>query len=443
MRNPPTSLRSFAVVWFGQVISLLGSAMTWFALMIWAYDLTGQATPLALLGAFTFGATILFSPVAGALVDRWNRKLVLLLSDATAGLATLVVLGLYLAGQLQIWHLYVVGFLAGTFQAFQYPAYAAAVTTMVPKEHYARASGMLELAWSASSVLAPLLAGILLGKIGLEGIMAIDISTFLFAIVSLLFISVPQPSRSKAGSEAQGSIWQESGYGFRYIRARPSLLSLLMLFAIVNLVDYAGFTLFSPMILARTGGNELALGSVQSVGAIGGVVGGALLTMWGGSKRKIHGVLMGWALSSLGILLMGVGRGLGVWMIASFAYAFFEPFVNGSSQAIWQVKVAPDVQGRVFATQFLVSQITMPIAMLVVGPLADHLFEPAMMPGGALAEMFGWLVGLGPGAGMALMCVGAGLLAMLLPLIGYAIPLLRDVETLIPDHDAVLQDGVS
>ena len=443
MRNPPTSLRGFAVVWFGQVISLLGSAMTWFALMIWAYDLTGRATPLALLGAFSFGATILFSPVAGALVDRWNRKRVLLLSDATAGLATLVVLGLYLAGWLQIWHLYVIGFLAGTFQAFQYPAYAAAVTMMVPKEHYARASGMLELAWSASSVMAPLLAGILLGRIGLEGIMALDLFTFLFAIVSLLLVSVPQPPRSEAGSEARGSIWQESVFGFRYIRARPSLLGLLTLFAVVNLVDYAGFTLFSPMILARTGGNELMLGSVQSVGAIGGVIGGALLTIWGGSRRRIHGVLIGWALSSFGILLMGVGRGVAVWLLASFAYAFFEPFVNGSSQAIWQVKVAPDVQGRVFATQFLVSQITMPIAMLFVGPLADHLFEPAMMPGGALADTFGWLVGLGTGAGMALMCVFAGLLAMLLPLLGYAIPLVRDVEYLVPDHDAILQDTVS
>ena len=443
MQNPSSSLRGFVVVWFGQVISLLGSAMTWFALMIWAYDQTGQATPLALLGAFSFGATILFSPIAGALVDRWNRKRVLLLSDATAGLATFVVLGLYLVGQLQIWHLYVIGFLAGTFQAFQYPAYAAAVTMMVPKEHYTRASGMIELAWSASSVMAPLLAGVLLGRIGIEGIMILDLFTFLFAISALMLVAVPQPAQSEAGSEARGSIWQESSYGLRYIKARPSLLSLLMLFAIVNLVDYAGFTLFAPMILARTGGNELVLGSVQSVGAIGGVVGGALLTLWGGSRRKIHGVLIGWALSSFGILLMGVGRGLAVWMIASFAYAFFEPFVNGSSQAIWQVKVAPDVQGRVFATQFLVSQITMPIAMLVVGPLADHLFEPVMMPGGALADIFGWLVGLGPGAGMALMCVAAGLLAMLLPLLGYAIPLVRDVETLIPDHDTVLQDSVS
>ncbi len=443
MGNPPSSLRGFVVVWFGQVISLLGSAMTWFALMVWAYDQTGQATPMALLGACSFGATILFSPVAGALVDRWNRKRVLLISDATAGLATLVVLVLYLVGQLQIWHLYLIGFLAGTFQAFQYPAYAAAVTMMVPKEHYTRASGMLELAWSASSVAAPLLAGILLGKIGIQGIMTIDLLTFLFAIASLFLVSVPQPERSEAGSAGRGSLWKESAYGFRYIRARSSLLGLLMLFAIVNLVDYAGFTLFAPMILARTGGNELTLGSVQSVGAIGGVVGGALLTVWGGSRRKIHGVLMGWALSSLGIVIMGVGRGLTLWMIGGFAYAFFEPLVNGSSQAIWQVKVAPEVQGRVFATRFLVSQMTMPVSMLLLGPLADHVFEPALMPGGALADAFGWLVGIGPGAGMAFMCVGAGLLAMLLPLLGYAIPLVRDVEALIPDHDAALRETVS
>jgi len=440
MPSPPAGLRGFLLVWLGQAISLLGSAMTWFALMIWAYDETGQATPLALLGAFTFGASVLFSPVAGVLVDRWNRKLVLLLSDTSAGLATLLVLGLYLTGHLQIWHLYAIGFLAGTFQSFQYPACGAAVTTMVPKEHYARASGMLELAWSASSVLAPLLAGILLGKIGIEGIMAIDVLTFLFAIASILLVSIPQPRRSRVGTEAQGSIWQESVYGLRYIWARPGLLGLMSLFAVVNLFAYAGFTLFAPMILARTGGNELMLGSVQSLGAIGGVVGGALLALWGGSRRRIHGVLVGWSLSGLGILLMGVGQGVAVWLIASFAYAFFEPLVNGSNQAIWQSKVAPDVQGRVFASRFLISQSTMPLAMLAIGPVADHLFEPAMMPGGALAGTFGWLVGTGTGAGMALACVLSGLLAILVPMLGYAFPQVRDVEHLLPDHDAALQE---
>lgn len=412
--------------------------MTWFALTIWAYELTGQATALALLAFFSFGPTVLLSPIAGALVDRWNRKLVLVLSDLTAGLATLTVLLLYVSGDLQLWHLYVIGILAGSFQAFEYPAYAAAITMMVPKEQYARASGMLELAWSASSVLAPLLAGILLGTIGITGIMLIDVVTFVFAISALLFVSIPQPPVSKAGLESRGSIWQESVYGFRYIWQRSSLLGLQLLFAIVNLVDYAGFTLFAPMILARTNGDELVLGSVQSAGAIGGVIGGALLSVWGGPKRRIHGVLIGWSLSSVGILLMGLGRDATVWLLASFSYAFFEPIVNGSDQAIWQAKVAPDVQGRVFATQLLISQITMPVAMLLVGPLADHVFEPAMMPGGSLSGTFDWLVGVGPGAGMALMVTIAGVLAVVLPLLGYAVRVVRDVESIVPDYDAAL-----
>jgi MFS family permease len=415
--------------------------MTWFALTLWVYELTEKATALALLSLFAFGPTILLSPVAGALVDRWNRKLVLILSDLAAGLATLVVLVLHGTGSLQLWHLYVIGLLAGSFQAFVYPAYAAAITMMVPKEQYARASGMLETAWAASSVLAPLLAGILLGTIGLTGILIIDVVTFVFAVGALLSVSIPQPPESRVALRGQGSIWKESLFGFRYIWERPSLLALQLLFAVGNLVDYGAFVLFAPMVLARTGGNELVLGSVQSVGAVGGVIGGALLSVWGGAKRRIHGVLIGWALSSMGLVFMGLGRGPTVWMLAAFIYAFFEPIVNGSDRAIWQSKVAPDVQGRVFATQLLISQITIPIAMLLVGPLADNLFEPAMMPGGSLVGTFGWLLGVGPGAGMALMISIAGVVGMLLPLLGYAIRVVREVESIMPDYDGALSEA--
>ena len=293
------------------------------------------------------------------------------------------------------------------------------------------------MAWSASTVFAPLLAGILLGKIGITGIMIIDLSTFVFAFGALLVVAIPQPPRSRAGREGQGSIWEESLFGFRYIWERPSLLALLLLYAVGNLVDYGGFTLFAPMLLARTGGNELLLGSVQSAAAVGGLVGGALLSVWGGSKRRIHGVLLGWALSSMGMLLMGLGRGQLVWLLAAFIYAFFEPIVSGSNRAIWQSKVAPDVQGRVFSAQWLLSQCTMPVAMLLVGPLADQLFEPAMMPGGGLADNFGWLVNVGSGAGMALLICIAGVLGIILPLLGYAVRVVRDVESIMPDYDAM------
>ena len=380
---------------------------------------------------------MLLSPVAGALVDRWNRKLVMMLSDLAAGLMTVIVLLLYTTDHLQIWHLYVTGAFAGAFQAFQFPAYSAAVTTMLPKEQYARASGMLSLAQSAADVFAPLAGGILLGIIDIAGILAIDVVTFVVAIGALLVVHVPQPETTEAGHAAQGSLWKESLYGFRYILERPSLLGLQLVFLAINLTGSIGFTVLAPMILARTGNNEMVLGSVRSVMGLGSLIGSLLLSVWGGPKRRVHGVLLGMALSSLlGDLVMGLGTAPVIWGVGAFFTWFFAPIINGSNQAIWQAKVAPDVQGRVFATRRLIAQISGPVAMLLAGPLADYVFEPAMMPGGGLSGVFGGLVGTGPGAGMALMFVVTGILGALISLGGYAFGTVRDAEDILPDHDA-------
>ncbi len=435
-KTPLTGMLAFTIVWIGQVVSLLGSAMTWFAFTIWAWQTTGEATVLALVGFFSFGPTLLLSPLAGVLVDRWNRKLVMMLSDLATGLGTLVVLLLYATGSLQVWHLYLVGAVAAAFVSFQFPAYSAAVTMMLPKEHYARAQGMLGLASSASGIFGPLLAALLLGVIGIVGIMIIDVITFLAAIGALLLVHIPQPAVTEAGREGYGSIWKESVYGFRYIVERPSLLALQLVLANSNLLHSLVFTLVAPMILARTGNQEIVLGSVQSAGAIGGTVGGLLLVISGGPKRRIHGILIGWALASLlGGPLMGLGHSLTLWILASFFSSFFAPIIYGSDQAIWQAKVAPDVQGRVFATRQLISQATIPLAMLLAGPLADRVFEPAMRPEGNLAGTFGWLVGAGPGAGMALLIVFAGILGMLVGLGGYAFYNVRNAEDILPDYE--------
>jgi len=432
----PTGTLAFVLVWAGQTVSMFGSAMTWFALTIWAWQVTGRATALALVEFLSFGPTLLLSPIAGALVDRWNRRLVMMLSDLAAGLATVIVLSLYATDSLQMWHLYVLGAVAGVFMSFQFPAYSAAVTMMIPKEQYARAEGMVGVAESASGVLAPPLAAVLLGVIGVGGIMLIDVVTFLAAIGALFLVHVPQPPVTDAGREGRGSIWRESAYGFRYIFKRPGLLGLELVFAGVNFLDSLAFTLLAPMILARTGDNEFALGGVQSAGAVGGALGGLLLVAWGGPKRRIHGVLFGCVLSSLlGTSLMGFGGGFAVWVAANFLSDFFTPIVNGCDQAIWQAKVAPDVQGRVFSTRLLISQITIPLGMLLAGPLADRLFEPAMAAGGGMAAAFGWLVGAGPGAGMALLFVLAGLLGALVGFSGYALRAVRSVEEALPDYD--------
>ena len=190
------------------------------------------------------------------------------------------------------------------------------------------------------------------------------------------------------------------------------------------------------MILARTNNNELTLGTVNSIGAIGGVVGGAVLSTWGGPRRKVHGVLTGWALSGLfGVMVLGLGRGIPVWTVAAFISYFISPFLNGSNQTIWQSKVAPDVQGKVFSTRRLIAWLSIPLAALVAGPLADQVMEPAMLPGGSLAPLFGPLVGVGKGAGMSLIILSMGIIITLIGFAGYAVPFLRNVETLLPDHD--------
>lgn len=430
-------MKAFLAVWTGQIVSMVATNMTGFGLTIWAYQLTGSATALALVGFFFVTPMLIISPLAGALVDRSNRKLMMALSDLASGVVTIAILILYTTDNLQIWHLYITGAIQGTFQAFQWPAYSAAITLMVPKEQYGRANGLMTLADSASGIFAPVLAGALIGLIGLGGILAIDIATFVLAIAVLLIVHIPQPAVTEEGRAGQGSIWKESAYGFRYILERPSLLGLQIVFLVCNFVTGITLTLMAPMILARTANNSLIFGSVSSVSAAGGVVGGLVMSAWGGTKRRVHGVLLGWALFGLlGVTLMGLGREIVIWAIGGFLGSFFGPIINASNQAIWQAKVAPDVQGRVFSIRRLIAWFVNPAAMLVAGPLADRMLGPAMNTGGSLAPTFSWLVGSGPGAGMSLIYVFCGLSILAAALASYSFRAVREVETILPDHDA-------
>lgn len=456
----PTGMRAFIIVWIGQVVSLFGTSLTQFALTIWAWQLTGEATALALVGLFSFGPSVILSPVAGALVDRWNRKLVMMVSDLAAGISTIAIFLLYLSGNLEIWHLYVAGFFSGAFQSFQFPAYSAAVTMMLPKEQYARASAMLAMAESGARIFAPTVAAAFLVFIGIGGILTIDIVTFIFALATLVWVHIPQPKKSKDEeiTKHEGNLWQETLFGFKYILARRSLFGVQMIFFLINLFATIGFTLLAPMILARmesgtvtaallpTPANgedigQIALGVVESAMAVGGLIGGLAVSIWGGPKRRIHGVLLGMMASSLiGQVLFGLARVPLVWIVTGAVGSLFIAILNASNQAIWQSKVDPNVQGRVFSVRRWIAQITIPLAMLLAGPLADRVFEPAMMEGGSLAGTFGSLLGTGAGSGMALIFVSTGILGTASALFGYLIPAIRNVEDLIPDHHATAEE---
>ena len=434
----PTGMRAFVIMWIGQFISLLGSAMTGFALPIYIFGETERVQELALLGLAFMVPLIIMSPIAGTIVDRHNRKFMMILSDLAAGITTIGLFLLVRADALEIWHMYVASAINGTFQTFQWPAYSAAISVMIPKDQYGRAHGLTSLSQSGSGIFAPVLAGALLGFVGLEGILFIDMITFTFAIGTLFFIFIPDPPQTEEGQQGQGSLWRESLYGFQYIWQRPGLLGLQLVFFFGNFVTTLAFTAVAAMILSRTGQDAQIFAWVSSAGAIGGVAGGLLMSAWGGPKRLIHGVLLGWAASGLlGQTMVGLGRSWPVWAVAFFILSFLVPIINGSNQAIWQAKVAPDVQGRVFSVRRLIAWVTNPIASLLVIPLADRWLEPAMQTGGSLTPVFGWLVGTGPGTGIALIFVFTGVAATCIGLGGYFFPAIRDVETTLPDHSTM------
>src|SRR5688572_8427133 len=433
----PSGMFGFTIVWAGQLISVLASTMTQFALTIWAYQETGSATALGIINTAFILPFLLLSPIAGVLVDRHNRKLMMMISDLTAILATGGIFLLHTFGELQIWHLYIAAMINGLGNTFQWPAYSAAISTMVPKENYSRANGMMSLVESGPAVLAPLLAGILLPIISLTGILVIDVVTFFVAIFTLSIIHVPQPQKTTEGQSSGGGIIQEALFGFKYIFARRGLLGLLTFFIVLNFIIDLSMPLMSPYILERTNQSSETLGIVVSANAIGAVIGGLLISLWGGFKKRMNSIFIGEALTGVFLLLiLGLGQSLPFWIIGVVGGGIFAVFTNGASQAIWQAKVAPDVQGRVFTARRMIAWCVGPIMPIVAGLLADNVTEPAMQSDSWLANTFGWLVGTGPGSGMALQMVFSGVMYIAATIITFLfVHHVRELEAELPDHD--------
>ena len=350
--NQEKSMRSFYILWVGQFLSIFASRMTWFAITLWAWELTGTATALVLVGvAYSLPAAI-FSPFAGALIDRWNRKLIIMLSDFSAALSTFILLILFATDSIEIWHLYLAGAFTGIFGSFQYPAYASVITTMVPKEQYSRANSLRSIIDSASGIGAPLLAGVLITFLEISGIMVIDLITFFIALGTILAIKIPQPKESNEGSKGKGSVWSETLQGLKYIRARESLFAIFLLFAFSNIASAFTFPMISPMILAKTGSNSVILGTIRSVSSAGFLVGGLITSIWAGPKKRIHGVNISFILwGLLGAFIFGSGWTMTAWIVGAFFMSVFNPMINSLYIAILQAKIEPDLQGRIFGLE--------------------------------------------------------------------------------------------
>jgi DHA3 family macrolide efflux protein-like MFS transporter len=429
--------RGFVTIWVGQFASLFGSGMTCFALTIWIYQRTESPTALTLSAFFATFPMLIFGPISGALADRYERKKLLIASDSMAALATLALLVSERAGTLQVWHIYVAVIIAGIADSIQVPALMGSITLIVPKEHYSRASGMQELAGTASSIFAPVAAAALLAYTTLPDILWIDLATFGLAIFTLAIAHIPQPAETEVGKEARGNFLQDVFYGFKFILARPSFRGLQSIWMSANLVATTGNVLIAALILARTGGDQFVLSGVEAVLSAGAVVGGIVISAWGGPQRKVRGALISMGLCGFfGRILFGLGRNFFTWIPGAFFVYFFIPILNGCLAPVWLSKVPPDVQGRVMSARITLSRAMIPLGTLIAGPLAEKVFEPSMLANGALAPILGSIFGTGPGAGMSLLFTLTGLLILALTPIGWSIPAVRDAEDLLPDYEA-------
>ena len=424
----PRGFKGFAIMSVGEIISLIGSAMTEFGIAIWIWQQTGNATPFSIISTAFFIPNLIFSPIAGALIDRWPRKRSLILPDLASATVTLITLVLYLYGKLSLPFLYIASFVSGTFNAFQWPAYSVTISAMLKKEEYGRANGLFSITNSGPMVLSPIIAGALLPFIKLSGIMIIDLITFIAAFGSVLWVIIPENKQIQAVHKVK-AILKDSLYGFKYIYKRKALLALLSVFLFVNLFSGMWQNLLSPMILAKFNNNSVILGIVESAFGIGGVVGGVLMTIWGGTKKRIYSLLLGIMIASVGEFFLGLS-GTVIFVVASVVVISLSAIVaNASSQAIWQSIVPVEVQGRVFSARRFIAQFVAVIPMALSGPFVDFFLTGKVDSSVTLTAIFG----AGKGGAISLLASLSGILIMVVVIIAFLSPIVMNVEDTSPD----------
>ncbi|NES41404.1 MFS transporter [Moorena sp. SIO2C4] len=427
-------MQIFFLIWLGQLVSLLGSNLTEFALGVWAYQTTGSITQFALISLFIHLPNIIISPIAGTFVDRWNRRWAMILSDSVAGASTLVVMALVFSGRLDIWHIYLVVAISSTFKAFQLPAYTAATTQLMPQEHLSRANGMMQASRATAKILGPTLAGVLLETIHLQGILLIDFITFIFALATLLSVQIPHLQSSHHTHQKQAhfsQLRQDLVSGWRYIAKRQGLQGLLMFFAVVYFTMGILQVLLWPLVLSFASSAEL--GVILSIGGCGMLIGSLVMTTWGGPKPRIYGIFSFVILQGLFLLLGGCRASVNLAALGAFGVLFAQPIIVSCNQTIWQNKVPANLQGRVFALQLAIENSLLILAHMLTGPLVDHVLEPMMATDGLLAGSIGHIIGVGPGRGMGLLLLLMGILNILASFIAYRYPPIRRVEKELPD----------
>ncbi len=380
--STPTPPRGWApkffTIWTGQVFSLIGSALVQFALVWWLTQQTGSATILATATLAALLPQIVLGPFVGALVDRWNRRLIMIVADTSIAVATGVLIFLFASGLIQIWHIYVILFIRSLGGAFHHPAMTASTSLMVPHEHLTRIAGLNQLLQGFLSIFAPPLGALLLSLMPTQGVLAIDIVTAAVAVLPLLFIPIPQPPRQVAqssGTAEKTSYWQDLRAGFRYVMGWPGLLGVILMAMLLNFLLSPSSALLPLLVMQEFKGGAPELAWVESVFGVGVILGGLVLSTWGGFKRRIVTSFMGIIGIGVGVILAGLAPANMFWLLlaAHFIVGVTQVFANGPLGAIFQSTIEPDYQGRVLSLVNAGATAMMPLSLLVAGPISDWL----------------------------------------------------------------------
>jgi MFS family permease len=430
---PGRGLRTYYLLTATQTLSQVGSRISFFAVGIAVFTQTAHATPIAVISFCQMLPWIVGAGFAGAVADRYDRRRLLILANAGFVVTSGLLLAAFASGAFRFWQLYALTLANATILTVSGPAFRASVTMLVPDSHRDRANAISQIANPAANAMAPALAGLLYAAIGVSGAILIDIATFGLAILVLLAVSIPMPAQTADGAAMRRAVWRQALDGVAYLWRRPPLLGLCLVVSLVSFLIGGLGVLILPYPLARTH-STVAFGIVLACADVGMAAGAAAMAAWGGTRPRIHTVMPALAFAGLLLAAAGMARTTAELAASFFAFMFMLPFVNAASTSIFQAKVAPDVQGRVFAAMGQLAGLATPLALLVAGPLTDRVAEPAVSSPGW--RTVAWLVGAQPGAGMGLLLVTGGLATTALSLAAYALPAMRRLETTLPDHAA-------
>jgi DHA3 family macrolide efflux protein-like MFS transporter len=375
-RSKPWAPRFFTI-WTGQAFSLLGSQLVSFAVIWWLTQTTGSATVLATATLVGLLPQVVLGPLTGALVDRWSRRLTMIAADGLIAIATVVLAILFALGHVQIWQVYALLFVRSVCGGFHWPAMQASTTLMVPKEHLSRIQGLNQMLQGGMSIASAPLGALLLAWLPMEGILAIDVVTAIIAILPLFFFQVPQPERRDLQDAARGktSVWQDLRAGLRYVWGWPGLMLIGVMATVINFLLTPAFSLLPILVTKHFNGQAIQLATLESFSGIGFIVGGLILSAWGGFKRRILTSLLGLLAMGSGCLVMGLlpPSAFAIAVATMLFLGVVNPIVNGPLLAAVQAAVAPEMQGRVFTLITSMAAGMSPIGLMIAGPIADKL----------------------------------------------------------------------